>query len=187
MALSILERVAAGNPESIQQCIDAYGGLVWSMARRRGLSPEDAEDVVQEVFIDLWKSADRFDPALASEKIFVAMIARRRLIDRLRREQRRPPTQAIELEDRDYAGKDLENLENAVEASLAAKALAQLRPQERDVLLLSTYHGLSHGQIAEHTGIPLGTVKTYIRRGLIRVKELLDLGRGAKELREVGA
>lgn len=186
MADSILERVAAGDPEAIQQCIDAYGGLIWSMARRRGLSSEDAEDLLQEVFIDLWKSADRFDPGQASEKIFVAMITRRRLIDRLRREQRRPPTQAIELDSQDYAGKDLERLENTVEAALAAKALAQLRPQERDVLLLSTYHGLSHGQIAEQTGIPLGTVKTYIRRGLIRVKELLDLGR-AGNLREVGA
>ncbi len=141
--------------------------------------------MLQEVFIDLWRSADRFDPAQASEKIFVAMIARRRLIDRLRRELRRPPTQTLALEEQDFAGQDLERLENAVEASLASKALAQLKPQERDVLLLSTYHGLSHGQIAEHTGIPLGTVKTYIRRGLLRVKELLDLGRG--NLREVDA
>lgn len=185
MSDSILQRVAAGDAGAIQQCIDLYGGLVWTMARRRGLAPEDAEDLVQEVFIDLWKGADRFDPALASEKIFVAMITRRRLIDRLRREQRRPPTQAIALEDEDYAGQDLERLENSVEAALAAKALSQLKPQERNVLLLSTYHGLSHGQIAEHTGIPLGTVKTSIRRGLAKVKELLDLGRG--KLQEVGA
>lgn len=185
MADSILQRVAAGDGEAIQQCIDEYGGLVWSMARRRGLPAEDAEDVVQEVFIDLWKSADRFDPGQASEKVFVAMITRRRLIDRLRREQRRPQTQAILLETQDYAGDDFERLENAVEASMASKALAQLKPKERDVLLLSTYHGLSHGQISEHTGIPLGTVKTYIRRGLQRVKELLDLGRPG-QLREVG-
>jgi RNA polymerase sigma factor (sigma-70 family) len=182
---SILQRVAAGDGQAIQSCIDTYGGLLWSMARRRGLPPEDAEDLVQEVFIDLWKSAGRFDPAQASEKVFVAMIARRRLIDRLRREQRRPPTQALELEDEDYPGRDFEDLENAVEASLASKALAQLNPKERNVLLLSTYHGLSHGQISEHTGLPLGTVKTYIRRGLVRVKELLDLG--ARNLREVGA
>lgn len=186
MADSILQRVAAGDAAAIQQCIDVYGGLVWTMARRRGLSPEDAEDLVQEVFIDLWKGADRFDPAVASEKIFVTMITRRRLIDRLRREQRRPPTQALELGDEELAGLDHQRLENAVEAALAAKALRQLRPQERDVLLLSTYHGLSHGQIAEHTGIPLGTVKTYIRRGLAKVKELLDLGRGNR-FEEVGA
>lgn len=185
MADSILQRVAAGDGQAIQNCIDAYGGLLWSMARRRGLSAEDAEDVVQEVFIDLWKSAGRFDPAQASEKVFVAMVARRRLIDRLRREQRRPPTQALGLADEDYPGRDFEDLENAVEASLASKALAQLNPKERNVLLLSTYHGLSHGQISEHTGLPLGTVKTYIRRGLIRVKELLDLG--SRKLGEVSA
>lgn len=173
---SILERIARGDSEAVRHCVDLYGGLVWSMARRRGLAPEDAEDIVQEVFLDLWRSANRFDAAQASEPAFVAMITRRRLIDRLRRQQRRPQTQES-LEMLEIAGDDLQRIENRVEAHLAARALATLKPRERDVLLLSTYHGLSHGQIAAHTGIPLGTVKTYIRRGLIRVRELLDGGR----------
>jgi RNA polymerase sigma-70 factor (ECF subfamily) len=173
---SILERIARGDSEAVRHCVDLYGGLVWSMARRRGLAPEDAEDIVQEVFLDLWRSANRFDAAQASEPAFVAMITRRRLIDRLRRQQRRPQTQET-LEMLEIAGNDLQRIENRVEATLAARALATLKPRERDVLLLSTYHGLSHGQIAAHTGIPLGTVKTYIRRGLIRVRELLEGGR----------
>src|SRR5262249_23690735 len=146
--------------------------------------PEDAEDLVQEVFLDLWRNADRYDPEQSSEPAFVAMVTRRRLIDRLRREQRRPQTLAIEA--RDFSNDDHAHVENAVEAALAAKALAALKPKERDVLLLAAYHGLSHGQIAEKTGIPLGTVKTYVRRGLMRVKEMLE-GKGSPRMREVGA
>ena len=169
----ILERVAAGDGKAVQECIDAFGGLIWSMARNKGLGQQDAEDIVQEVFIDLWKSARRYDANQASETAFVAMITRRRLIDRLRREQRRPSTQPIVPEIHDHADGEHGHLEAKVEVALASKALSQLRPRERHVVLLSTLHGMSHGQIAEHTGIPLGTVKTYIRRGLMRVKHML--------------
>ncbi|MEM9552624.1 MAG: sigma-70 family RNA polymerase sigma factor [Acidobacteriota bacterium] len=174
MEESILKRVAQGDATAVQDCIDAYGGLIWSMARKKGLAQQDAEDIVQEIFIDLWKSAERFDPSKASETAFIAMITRRRLIDRLRREQRRPSTQVMIPELHDVADNEHRQLEAVVEVSLASKALAELKPKERRVLLLSTYHGMSHGQIAEHTGIPLGTVKTYIRRGLQRVKERLE-------------
>lgn len=174
MEASILQRVGAGESAAIQECIDTFGGLIWSMARKKGLGQQDAEDIVQEIFIDLWKSAERYDPSKASETAFVAMITRRRLIDRLRREQRRPSTQMIVPELHDVADGEHRQLEAVVEVSLATKALSELKPKERRVLLLSTYHGMSHGQIAEHTGIPLGTVKTYIRRGLQRVKEKLE-------------
>ncbi|MEL7059239.1 MAG: sigma-70 family RNA polymerase sigma factor [Acidobacteriota bacterium] len=174
MSDSILQSVAEGKSEAVQACIDAYGGLIWSMARKKGLTQEDAEDVVQEVFIDLWKSASRYDPTKASETAFVAMITRRRLIDRLRREQRRPSTQTMIPEVHDVSGSEHTHLENVVEVALASKALSQLKPKEQRVVLLSTYHGMSHGQIADYTGIPLGTVKTYIRRGLQRVKAMLD-------------
>ncbi|MEM9599311.1 MAG: sigma-70 family RNA polymerase sigma factor [Acidobacteriota bacterium] len=181
---TILQRVAAGDGRAVQECIDTYGGLIWSMARKKGLGQQDSEDIVQEIFIELWKSAERFDPSQASETAFVAMITRRRLIDRLRREQRRPSTQMMVPEIHDVADGEHEHLENVVEVSLAGKALAKLKPKERDVLLLSAYHGMSHGQIADHTGIPLGTVKTYIRRGLMRVKDMLDSNGGAAPLQE---
>ena len=171
--MSILQRIAEGDPDAVGECLDTYGGLVWSMARRQGLSQQDAEDAVQEIFVDVWRSAERFDEGQAAEVTFVSMIARRRLIDRRRRVQRRPAVDSLEDEAYNLSGDDQQRLENSVEASLAQRALDLLKPQERKVLLLSTYQGLSHGQIAETTGLPLGTVKTYIRRGLIRVKELL--------------
>ena len=82
LSRSPLQRVADGDGDAIKICIDAYGSIVWSLARRMTTNNEEAEDAVQEIFIDLWKSAERFDPQQGSEVTFVAMIARRRLIDR---------------------------------------------------------------------------------------------------------
>src|SRR5215813_5986353 len=94
--LALLARVASGDRGAVRDCIARYGGLVWSIARR--FEGADAEDAVQEIFLDLWKSAARFDPRIASESAFVAMITRRRLIDRRRTRRRRPTTETIASE-----------------------------------------------------------------------------------------
>ncbi|HEY1068798.1 MAG TPA: sigma-70 family RNA polymerase sigma factor, partial [Pirellulales bacterium] len=86
----LLPRVAAGQPSAVDECLARYGGLVWSLARRHTNNTSDAEDAVQEIFIDLWRSAARFNPQAASEATFVAMIARRRLIDRRRKQSSAP-------------------------------------------------------------------------------------------------
>ena len=172
MAESVLQRIAAGDARAVQECIETYSGLVWSLARRFTRSAADAEDAVQEIFLDLWKSADRFEPERASEKTFVAMVARRRLIDLLRRAERRPQLAPIP-EDFDFPGDQHERLEQSVEASLAARTLSALKPEQRRVLLLSVYHGMSHGEIVESTGLPLGTVKSHIRRGLAEIRATL--------------
>jgi RNA polymerase sigma-70 factor (ECF subfamily) len=87
---SILVRIAQGDRAAVRDCLDRHGGLVWSLARRLCPDPADLEDAVQEIFIDLWSAARRYDPAVAAESTFVAMIARRRLIDRRRRAARGP-------------------------------------------------------------------------------------------------
>lgn len=172
MLTALLPNVAAGDPEAVRACIDRYGGLVWSLARRLSPSPTEAEDAVQEIFVDLWRSAARFDPRVASETAFVATVARRRLIDRRRRRMRRPETES--LHDAPSGSVGAESVELCSEAFLAQRALAQLRPEQRTVLLLSTCQGLSHEEIASSTGMPLGTVKAHARRGLLRVREILD-------------
>jgi len=173
VAESVLQRIAAGDARAVQECIEMYSGLVWSLARRMTRSPADAEDAVQEIFLDLWKSAGRFEPERAAEKTFVAMVARRRLIDLLRRAERRPQLTAIP-EDFDFPGDQQERLEQSVEVALAARALTALKPEQRRVLLLSVYHGMSHGEIVENTGLPLGTVKSHIRRGLAEIRASLE-------------
>lgn len=148
-----------------------YGRLVWSLARRFFSSPEEAEDAAQEVFLDLWKSAARFDASAGSEVTFVGVITRRRLIDHKRRMQRAPATEAL-VTDSFPAESDVPP-ELGAEAALAARAVGQLRPDQREVLVLTACHGLSHEEVAKKTGLPLGTVKAHSRRGLIAVRKLL--------------
>ena len=102
------------------------------------------------------------------------MIARRRLIDRRRKRQRRPDTEPLPDASPPPAAVAPASAEISAEASLAARAVAQLRPEQRQVLLLATCQGLSHEEIATSTGMPLGTVKAHARRGLLRVREILD-------------
>ncbi|NUP08726.1 MAG: sigma-70 family RNA polymerase sigma factor [Polyangiaceae bacterium] len=182
MGPALLERVASGDGAAVRACIDRFGGLVWALARRMSPSREEAEDAVQEVFLDLWRSSARFDPAVASETAFVAMIARRRLIDRRRKRQRAPSTESLADAPTPVEPSATRRVESSAEASLAAAALAQLRPEQRIVLVLSACHGLSHEEIASTTNLPLGTVKAHARRGLLRVREVL----GASPAGEIG-
>jgi RNA polymerase sigma-70 factor (ECF subfamily) len=156
--------------------MDQFSGLVWSLARRYSESAADAEDSTQEIFLEIWKSAGRFNAEMGSEAVFIATIARRRLIDRLRSRKRRPQTE--EFNEADFP--DLEAM-NPVpvamtsEVDAAKSALESLPADQREVLLLGIVEGMTHSEIATHTGRPLGTVKTQMRRGMQKVRALLDV------------
>lgn len=175
MAQAILNRIASGDKAAVQECLDTFGGLVWSLARRMCPNTNDAEDAVQEIFIDIWKNAERFDAVQASEATFVAMIARRRLIDRLRKTRRQPSVDSLEdilVEPSENANR---RIEICAEANEAAEAMKNLRPEQRRVLYLSIVQGCSHQEIADALKMPLGTVKTHARRGLSQIREFLGL------------
>ncbi|TVQ54272.1 MAG: sigma-70 family RNA polymerase sigma factor [Phycisphaerales bacterium] len=172
--LTLLQRIAAGEQQAVKDCIDQYSGLIWSLARRLSGNPAEAEEGVQEVFIHLWEHADRFDPTIASETTFIAMLARRRLIDRRRKFGRR--LDSAPLPERPVAGDAPES--NAAEASDEAlrvrEAMGELRPEQQQVLQLSIMHGHTYEQIARTLEMPVGTVKTHARRGMIRLRDLLN-------------
>ena len=175
MSESVLIRIARGEPAAVAECIDQFGPLVWALARRFSPDRAEAEDAVQEVFMDVWRSAARFNPAAGSDKAFVATIARRRLIDRLRRRAQHPPLASIdELETVGFADPGTAG-EISIEAERAATAIAELKEDQQRVIELAVIHGLAHSEIAARTGLPLGTVKTQMRRGLMRVRELLGV------------
>ena len=145
------------------------------MARKICSDQVDAEDATQEIFIEIWKNADRYDPGLGSESTFISMIARRRLIDRLRKNSRALPTVSMEGE---YSGGDSvpkDTLEISDEVGKALKCMEQLKPEERKVIELSICQHVPQTKIAEVLDLPLGTVKTHARRGMIRLRELLGL------------
>ena len=174
MPSSTLRRIAEGDRAAVRECISRHGGLVWSLARRASPDPGEAEDAVQEIFLSLWTHAARFDPSVASETTFVAMIARRTLIDRRRKQARRPSPGPLPVDLSGEAMPPLDRLEHLDEANRAARALDALGDDQRRVLTLSIYQGLTYDQVARATGLPLGTVKTHARRGLINLRRELE-------------
>lgn len=179
MSESILERVARGDQRAVRQCIDEFGGLVWAIARRMTRSRADAEDAVQEIFVDVWRSASRFDASQGSEKVFIMTIARRRLIDRIRRAQVAGMAEGEEALDDVRFAEPGNSGEVRAEAERAAQAVARLRPDQCQVLRMGLLEGLTHSEIASATGMPLGTVKTQMRRGLIQVRQWMNIERPA--------
>lgn len=175
MTESLMARVARGDEAAVAEIIDQYGSLVWAIARRLTRNPSDAEDAVQEIFTDVWRSAHRYNAAAGTEKVFITTIARRRLIDRMRRVANRVQTESSDVLDELGFHTPDTAADVSVEAELAARVMQKLRPEQRQVIELGLLQGLSHSEIAGITGMPLGTVKTFMRRGLIQVREMLGV------------
>lgn len=173
-ANSLLQQVAAGQSHAVNDVIDAYGGLVWSLARKYFGRSAEAEDAVQDAFIAVWKAADRYDPEVAAESTFVAMIARRRMIDQLRKQGRRIDAQPLEGSP-EPENESNDHLADEEQVQTVLQAIDELDPPQPDVIKHSLMHGLTHPEIAEKMGLPLGTVKTHIRRGLIKVRKALGI------------
>ena len=169
----LLPLIARGRTGAVNDCVRRYGPLVWSMARRMSPDRADAEDAVQEVFMQLWKSAAAFDPARCPERGFVAMIARRRLIDRLRSYQSR---RGLEVRlDPAFDPGAASSLQDEPDAQQAARLIAALPEDRRTILLMFLADGCTHSEISERTGMPLGTVKSVVRRSLMLIREQLGL------------
>jgi RNA polymerase sigma-70 factor (ECF subfamily) len=177
MTDTVLARIARGEAAAVRDCMEQFGGLVWTIARRFTRSRADAEDAVQEIFTDVWRSAARFDPAQGSEKVFITTIARRRLIDRMRRGQLRLVAGTEQALDSISWADPGTRAEICAEAASAAQAVSRLRPEQRRVIELGVLNGYSHQEIADALQMPLGTVKTQMRRGLIQVREWMGIER----------
>jgi RNA polymerase sigma-70 factor (ECF subfamily) len=168
---SILRRIAEGDQSAVQDCLKQYGNLVWYLVRKFTANAEDAEDAAQEIFIDIWRNAARFDATKAPEAAFITMIARRRLIDQLRKRKRQSQFQPLEdftFAAQTDAGSEMQIL---LDARRASQIIDGLRPERKKVINLAIFGGMSHLEIAERTGMPLGTVKTHIRRGFQKVRK----------------
>lgn len=171
----VLDRVAQGDARAVRECIEQFGGLIWSIARRMTHTRADAEDAVQEIFADVWRTAGRFDPQQASQELFITMIARRRLIDRMRRGAQRDRTRSsddISTDPLSWADRGI-SADACSEALAADRAVMQLRAELQNVLELAILQGLTHSEIAARLQVPVDTVKTMVSRGLIQVREFM--------------
>ncbi len=168
-----MPRVAAGESRAMSSCVTKYGNMVWSITRNYINDVTEAEDLVQEIFTEVWKKAGIFNPAIAAESTFIGLIARRRSIDFLRRKNRRP-----EFDQLDVAKSIVQPItyeSSAVcDTDTIQSSLASLPSETRYLFQLFFENGLTHPEIAAKTGLPLGTIKTRLRRGLISIREHLQ-------------
>ena len=178
---ALLVRIAAGDDGAVAEFMERYRPLVWSIAKKQ-LPTHAVEDAVQEVFLELWRSAERFDPAIAAEATFVGTIARRRVVDQRRRLGRRPESEEL-LDEWPEERDTLRSVEASDEAANVLAHIELLRPAEQMVLRLAVFEDLSHSQIAARADLPLGTVKSQLRRGMERLRRSLapDAPPGASE------
>ncbi|MEO8727135.1 MAG: sigma-70 family RNA polymerase sigma factor [Acidobacteriaceae bacterium] len=160
-----------GDGSGLKSLYDKYSNLVYSVALRSLGDTAAAEDVLQEVFLQLWRKPHSFDPARGSLPAWLAVLTRNRAIDARRR--RRPE---VDIEDVPLAGSlDLED--RAVRQALTSKArecMAGMPAEQRRDVELAFFAGMTHSEIAAKTGEPLGTVKTRIRTGLITIRRALS-------------
>lgn len=172
-AEALVERVAQGDRAALLALFDRAGSLLLAVAARVTGDRAEAEDVVQETLLRVWHEAPRFDRARGSASTWLVTLARNRAIDRVRARRRRGHyEESVEPPAAPSATPEGAVFE-AHRAAAVRCALAALKPEVRAVLELSYFSGLSHSEISERTGQPLGTVKTRIAQGVRALRDAL--------------
>jgi RNA polymerase sigma-70 factor (ECF subfamily) len=170
----LMSRVASGDEAAISELYERFGALVFKAARQVLNSRAEAEDASQEIFVRLWKTADRFDPRRARLVTWVMLIARRHLIDRLRRKVARPEVLGLETENEGGFIPEGSTKEPVVPVesnpALAAR-IQELPALQREVIERTYLKGFTLREVSEQLNAPLGTVKSALSRGLARLRE----------------
>lgn len=171
---ALARRFLAGDPAALRELWDSHGRAVYGFALRCLRSHHDAEDLTQQVFVRAWRGRATYDPERGRPGAWLMGIARRQVADRLTARARDTDIMNRAAE----AGVDLAGSngqprgvpDHVVEAVVVADELNRLPPQQRTVVRLAFFDDLTHQQIATLTGLPLGTVKSHLRRGLERLR-----------------
>ena len=174
---TLVQQIGAGDQKAFGILYERYTTLVFSLAVKIADSHETAEDITLDVFTQIWKNAKKYHPEKGSVKGWIASLARYRSIDTLRRRKvrsdiNRPQWSDVQLEklpSNDNTGEELELAETRKKVS---NAIAKLPEDQQEVLAMAYFKGYTHRQIAEALNEPLGTIKTRIRLGLQKLREI---------------
>ncbi len=175
----LLRRIAEGDRGSFEELYRRYSGVLYAAARRVLTEDADAQDVLQEVFIQIWDKARLYDAAKGKPITWALTLIRNRSIDRVRAIQRRsrlrddaqreaPPDESTD------AKEALQGVELSETGTILRNAMTQLSPEQREVIELAYFQGLTQSEIADRLGEPLGTIKARARRGMLKLKDLVE-------------
>ncbi len=178
---ALMARVVAGDHGAMEAIYDRYSRLVYAIAMRMLHDAQAAEELLSDIFMELWRKVERFDAARGSLATYLATLTRSRAIDRMRAARRHATAplaadQAAALVD--PAAAPSSRLTGAEDRARMVTALGRLSGDQRSTLELAYFDDLSHSEIATRLGKPLGTVKTHIRQGLITLREILQVRPG---------
>ena len=172
---ALIGRVAEGDQDALTTLYDATNRFIYGLLLRIVGNTATAEEVLLDVYVQLWKQAARYDRQRGNPRAWLVTMARSRAIDRMRAEGQ-AARHSVQLEEAATiaATHDSEWITTQAEMQrLVCSALETLSPEQREVIELAFYSGLTHSEIATHLKQPLGTVKTRVRRGMIKLRELL--------------
>ncbi len=176
--IELLRQIADGDRAAFAEFYDRHSLLMFSVASRILNEPSDAEDVMQEAFVQIWEKAKSFDPKLGKAASWAAILVRNKAIDRIRSSQRRTrmaqeagPELAFAATSTDSAN---EAIHGAEKARLIQTAIVELPAEQRRAIEMAYFSGLTHIEISEKLQEPLGTIKARIRRGLLKLREQLE-------------
>jgi RNA polymerase sigma-70 factor (ECF subfamily) len=169
---ALVERVHAGDTEALRFLYERYGTIVFGMAYRLLGDRQAAEECTQDVFVSVWRTAHGYRPERAQVSTWLLAIARNRAIDATRRRAARPVDPHEDVWSTDESPDASELVSAADEAERVAAAMAELPDAQREALSLAYFDGLSHTEISERLGLPIGTVKGRIRLALDRLRDL---------------